>query len=268
MPAGHTHLKKLKLVTNSNNDYIQVQYIKVDGKYIIDSNQTVTDVPTITSTYRANPTAGFSIIDFISQSASSYTVAHGLNSPPHFIIFKDREEQGQPWTVYHRSIGTPKYILLNGNGAEQTYSFSGDPTSSVFYLASGFFVEGNNIIAYCWSEVDGYSSFGSYTGNGDTNGDGPFVYCGFKPRFIIFKRTNSIGHWMMYDTKRDDYNEMDKSLSPNQDTNETSISSNDEIDVVSNGFKHRSNHNTLNTLDATYIYAAFAEHPFKYSRAR
>ena len=143
------------------------------------------------------------------------------------------------------------------------------PTSTVFGIGTTGHVNTNtkDYVAYCWSEVEGYSKFGSYTGNG-TDGDGPFVWCGFKPRFIMMKRTDSSAHWGMYDTERDTYNEMSKSLSPSQDTNETA-QSDDEIDVLSNGFKLRSNDGTINaSSSATYIFAAFAERPFKHSRAQ
>jgi len=240
-----------------------ISAIRVDDKILVDT------ALGIVSTYRANPSAGFSIVSYVGIGANA-TVAHGLNAVPKMIIVKNREA-AESWPIYHVDVGNGNRLYLNGdNGSSSGTNWnSTTPTSTVFSIGNNPDTNQStkNIIAYCWSEVEGYSKFGSYTGNG-TDGDGPFVWCGFKPRFIMLKRTDNSAHWGTYDTERDTYNEMSKSLSPSQTTTETA-QSDDEIDVLSNGFKLRSNDGTINaSSSATYLFAAFSETPFKYSNAR
>jgi hypothetical protein len=223
----------------------------------------------ITSQVRANPSAGFSVATFNTGSSGVKTVGHGLNVAPQFFIIKSRSSAGQ-WAVYHSSIGADKYLLLYSTSAAITDSgqWVTSPTSSVFTFNSGYST-GTNVdyVGYFFSPVSGYSSFGSYTGNGSA--DGPFVFCNFRPRWVMVKKTNSasVSDWVIQDTGRDAYNPSSKRLYSNLSDAEDSGSS---IDFLSNGFKIRvpGAYANINESASTYIYACFAESPFAYSRAR
>ena len=210
----------------------------------------------IQATVRANQTAGFSIVSFTAGSTSSYTVGHGLNAKPHFMIFKDRDTAGQPWIIYHDSLGSSKYLLFS-TAAEATASWGGDPTSSVFYAGTTFFVNGVDIIGYCFAPVAGYSAFGSYEGNGTA--DGPFVYTGFRPAFFLIKSADTTQFWYLADTKRSPVN--DGSLEGLwADANSVEFSY--DIDILSNGFKFNRTSANFNASSTTFLYIAFAENPF------
>jgi len=220
----------------------------------------------ITSTVSANTDAGFSIVSY-TGTGSVATVGHGLSSAPDVIISKSRDG-AKNWGVYHESLTANKVLLLNGTSAmlDTTTPYNDtEPTSSVFTVQSSITTNssGDNYIAYCFHSVDGFSKFGKYTGNGST--DGPFVYTGFRPAFVMFKRTDSTGNWIIGDTARNTYNVIDKRLYP--DSSAAEPSSIALVDNLSNGFKLR---NTANPNDSggTYIYMAFAENPFKYANAR
>jgi len=225
----------------------------------------------ITSTVSANTTAGFSIVTYTGTGANA-TVGHGLGVAPSMIITKKRSSTSD-WGVYHTSLTSAAYYLLLDTAAAQalgaTYWNSTAPTSSVFSIgtADAVNISTATYVAYCWAAVPGYSAFGSYTGNGST--DGPFVYTGFRPRFIIAKdATNTTSaSWMMQDSSRDTYNVGYKSLYAN-DPSAESVSSNDNVDILSNGFKIRNASSAWNNSGQTFIYAAFAENPLNYSRAR
>ena len=160
----------------------------------------------------------------------------------------------------------------NGNsGANSTVWNSTDPTSSVFTLGNSSGVNGGqNYVAYCFAPVSGFSFFDTYTGNGSS--DGPFAYTGFRPRWVLIKRTDSGGmNWIVYDTARNPINVMGKQLYPNSNVAEADGGTNSSyaiLDCVSNGFKIRGSHNTFNDNGGTFAYYAFAEHPFKTARAR
>jgi hypothetical protein len=222
---------------------------------------------TITSTVSANTTSGFSIVSFTS-TGSQGTVGHGLGIAPSMIIMKQRSS-GSAWSVYHVSIGNTKRLVLNATDAEATDSVWGNttPTSTVFTQN----VSGSTptAIAYCFAPVAGYSAFGSYTGNGST--DGPFVYLGFRPEFVMLKRTSGSSNWSILDAARDNFNVADNPLLPNLSNAESTSTSTSGAfaDILSNGFKVRGNSGDINdSAGQTYIYAAFAESPFKYSLAR
>jgi len=220
----------------------------------------------ITSQVRANPTAGFSVVTFTAPSSGSATIGHGLGVEPYMVIIKSRD-QSYNWCVYHKNLTSNAYFLnLNTTAAESNASNvwnNTTPTSTVFSLGGGYAGAGATV-AYVFSPVVGYSSFGSYTGNGST--DGPFVYTGFRPRWILIKSATETAGLMIYDTARDTYNQSTTLLYSNLSLQEQS-SSNYAYDILSNGFKVR-NSGQNNTSSATYIYAAFAEAPFNYSRAR
>ena len=216
----------------------------------------------ITSTVSANTTSGFSIVSY-TGTGSNATVGHGLSSAPKMIIVKDLSTTNN-WTVYHIGVGNDKDILLDVNNAENTSTAWNNttPTSSVFSIGTlgNVNTSSNNYIAYCFAEKTGYSKFGSYVGNG--NADGTFVYTGFKPAFLMVKRTNATENWYMKDNKRDPYNEMNQSVlyangNAAQDTGGAWLRG----DAVSNGFKIRINDTSSNGSGSTYIYMAFAEAP-------
>jgi hypothetical protein len=227
---------------------------------------------TITSTVRANPTAGISVVTYTGTGANA-TVGHGLGKAPSMIIFKDRTSGSRTtdqWPVYHASIGATKQLYLSSAGASGTASsvFNDTaPTSSVFSIGTwgGINYSTDNFVAYCFAEVPGFSKFGSYTGNGST--DGPFVYCGFRPRFIMIKNSSASANWTIVDTSRDSYNVAKSRLFPS--TSDAENTAADNVDILSNGFKVRVASDTgANTSGNTYIFAAFAEAPFNYARAR
>ena len=216
----------------------------------------------ISSTVSANTTSGFSIVKYVGTGANA-TVGHGLGSKVDFAIFKITSG-ANAWLVYHKSLGATKAIYLNQTGAVGTNS-SGfnntEPTSSVFSLGSGTIpnTSGGTQIAYCFAEKQGYSKFGSYTGNG--NADGTFVYTGFKPAFVLVKNTQQgADDWFIWDNKRPGYNQTQKYLSPNS-SNAEADSSSYAIDTLSNGFKVRASTGAINNNNETMIYMTFAEQP-------
>ena len=234
------------------------------------SNATNTD-GTITSTVRANPTAGFSIVGWDS-SGSNATVGHGLGAAPVMIIAR-RRNTTENWIVYHQNMGGNNgYLLLNSTAAFATNADpwnSTDPTSTVlsYNNAAMGAGTGNPMIAYVFAEVPGYSAFGSYTGNGST--DGPFVYTGFRPRWIMLKiYSGATDGWVIYDTARNTYNVANLHLYPNSSQAEAVAGSTFYIDILSNGFKIRGADGLINGNTYAYIFAAFAENPFKNSLAR
>jgi hypothetical protein len=234
-------------------------------------SSTVTNTAgTITSSVRANASAGFSVVTFTYPSSGSFTAGHGLGVAPSLIITKHRNRSSD-WYVYHMSAtSTNQYLVLNSTAAVGSATDvwgTAAPTSTVFGGKVGTSgISGDTEVAYCFAPVAGYSSFGSYTGNGSA--DGPFVYTGFRPRWILLKRSvGAIADWVLHDTARSDYNVASKRLYANSSAAEVDDSTM-QIDCLSNGFKLRSSGGNVNQSTDTYIYAAFAESPFQYSRAR
>jgi hypothetical protein len=225
---------------------------------------------TITSTVSASTTSGFSIVTFTGTGANA-TVGHGLGVAPSMYIVKNRPFGGS-WGVYHTSIGATNRLLLNGTNASTADSGFWNntaPTSTVFSVGNDGAINrsGDSHVAYCFAPVAGYSAFGSYTGNGSA--DGPFVYTGFRPRYVLIKLSSNAGEgWVLNDTSRSPYNVCAAQLLANSSGAEVSGDANTYIDILSNGFKIRTTAGTHNTSGYTYIYAAFAESPFKYSLAR
>jgi hypothetical protein len=232
---------------------------------------------TITSTVSANQTAGISIVTYTGNGTSGATVGHGLGVAPRMVITKKRETGGTDgwWATYHASLSANTNLMLNSTSAAAgtaswTQGIIGGVSSSTFTLTSGGTGAANvndntyDYVAYCFAEVAGFSKFGSYTGNGAA--DGPFVYCGFRPRWILIKRTDASNDWYLNDTARNDYNVATKTLNPNLSAAEGTLYN--YLDILSNGFKCRTADGGSNANGGTYIYAAFAEAPFNYSRAR
>ncbi len=212
----------------------------------------------LTSTVQANQDAGFSIVQWTGVGGVR-TVGHGLGQAPAMVICKNKTIPSQ-WLIWHQSLTGPGYQLLfttgamggpGGNLVQVT------PTSTVFQIGSSVEVS-NDCVAYCFAEKQGYSKFGKYVGNGNANGS--FVYTGFKPAFVIIKRTDASEAWVTLDTARNTFNGMDARLFPNQTTAEST--SQVIIDSLSNGFKLRTADSAYNGSGASYIYMAFAENPF------
>ena len=213
---------------------------------------------TTTSTVSANTTAGFSIVKY-SGSSSAKTIGHGLGVVPEMIIVKTYSS-GYEWAVYHKETGHGKNLYLDSTGgASNTTTFWNNtaPTNSVFSVGGQIIYtnySGQDYIAYCFASKPGYSKFGSYTGNG--NADGTFVYTGFKPAFIMIKRTDSTNNWKMIDNKRSPFNVVDKTINADSDGAEGTETNSD---FLSNGFKLRRNGNDVNGSGASYIYMAFGQ---------
>jgi hypothetical protein len=225
----------------------------------------------ITSTVSVSTTAGFSVVTY-SANAVNATVGHGLGVAPKMVIVKARNDSGRNWATWHTSILNTQYLNLNTTAAtatDATFWNSTSPTSTVFSIGTNVDTNrsGNTYVAYCWAEIAGFSKYGSYTGNG-VNGDGPFVFCGFRPKFVLFKNTNTTQDWIIMDTARDTKNKMTQWLSANTSGAEYT-DANIAVDFVSNGFKIRTSIGTeLNGNGNTIIFMAFAENPFKNANAR
>jgi hypothetical protein len=219
--------------------------------------------------WKKGATPGFDIVTYTGTGVAR-TVSHSLGVAPSMFICKNRTGGSFNWVVYHASIGNTDAVLLNSTGAKITSSVwfnNTSPTSSVFTLGTGgdANTNGNTMVAYLFAEIPGFSKFGSCTGNGSA--DGVFVNLGFRPKYLLIKVTNVANGWVVYDTVRNTYNYMDLELYPHL-SNAESQSSTYAIDAVSNGFKLRDSNAVFNGSGNTYIYAAFAEFPFKYANAR
>ena len=211
-----------------------------------------------TTSVSASTTSGFSIATY-TGTGSSATIGHGLSSVPQMIIVK-RRDSADGWFIYHHSIGNGKYLRLETTDTEASSSnlWGGtDPTSSVFTVNNNS-TNGSSrtFVAYCFAEKKGYSKFGSYTGNNNT--DGAFVYTGFKPAWVMMKATTASEHWNLHDNKRPGYNE-NLPMQPNKTDAEGSSAT---ADLLSNGFKVRNQYGGFNGSGAITIYMAFAESPF------
>ena len=218
----------------------------------------------ITSTVSVNTTAGFSIVSY-TGTGSNATVGHGLGSAPGWIVLKNRTTNRNWEILHHKNTASPATqqleFITDATATVTTQWNSVMPTSSVFSIGTNDSTNksGNSFVAYCFAEKNGYSKFGTYTGNGDV--DGPMIYCGFKPAWGIFKRTNSTGNWIMMDNKRSPFNEMQKNLFVNTTAAEDSSTSYNDFDFLSNGVKIREDNNDINASGSTYIYMLFAENP-------
>ena len=215
----------------------------------------------ITSSVSANTTAGFSVVTYTSNGTSGATVGHGLGVAPSMIIVK-RRNSAEDWGVGHQSLTWNNFLRLNTSGASSASAGLWNntaPDSDKFTLGNSGISNngsGTTMVAYCFAEKQGYSKFGSYVGNGST--DGTFIYTGFKPSWIIFKRSDGVQDWYMYDNKRSPSNVAQAQLDAMDSSAEGSLLSGD---FLSNGFKLRSVSSAFNTSGGTFIYMAFAENP-------
>jgi len=210
-----------------------------------------------------NDTAGFSICTYTGVGGTSTTIKHGLSTAPTLMLIKNRD-QGDDWAVYHQGIGNTHRLYLNNTDAATdaigTFRDT-SPTTAIFTVGdhASVNISGEKYVAYIFAEKQGYSKFGSYTGNG--NADGAFVFTGFKPAFVLIKITdNGSQDWFILDSKRSPFNLVDDSIAPNQADVEYTSEAN--LDFLSNGFKLRMTSIRVNASGSNYIYAAFAENPF------
>jgi hypothetical protein len=218
----------------------------------------------ISSQVSANPTAGFSVVTYTSPNTSvDETVGHGLGAVPQFIITKNRDASWN-WDIYHKNLSSGEGLVFEDTGAGAGRWPTTTPTNSVFSVKYNYeHVSTNRYVAYCWAPIAGYSAFGTYTGNNAS--DGPFVYTGFRPRFVMIKRTTT-GNWNITDTSRNPYNNTTVALRPNSAATESTVGT-VYVQPLSNGFKI-TNNNTDTNGTGTYIYACWAEAPFKFANAR
>jgi hypothetical protein len=218
---------------------------------------------TISSSVSTNSTSGFSIISYTGNGTSGATVGHGLGVTPACYFMKCRSNSGTNWSMYHQSLGNTKAMVFTATAPRTSAAYwnNTSPTSTVFSLGNDQDVNssGFTYIAYCFAEKKGFNKFGSYTGNAST--DGPFVYTGFKPAFVLLKDTSSATSqsYPIFDNKRNTYNP--ESLYLYVNTNVVEGTETGGIDFLSNGFKIRNSFDYTNTSGATYIYMAFAEQP-------
>jgi hypothetical protein len=230
------------------------------------SNGSGSNGATLASSGKVNQAAGISIVTYSYTGTSQYSYVHGLNVKPNLVIRKARNLT-ESWSVYHSAMGFDERSNLdNTNASSGTTTFrsdQGDPTSTLNYINNN---NTSNVLEYVFTAVPGFSAFGRYEGTG-TN-DGPFIFTGFKPRFILLKNVDNYGtgyDWFIHDTKRDPYNVSDSYIKASQaDTEQTY----NMLDILSNGFKLRNNLGSYNQASHTHVWAAFAENPFKYARAR
>jgi hypothetical protein len=225
---------------------------------------------TINSTVSANTTSGFSIVTY-TGTGSNATIGHGLGATPAFFVTKQRSNV-ENWIVYQQyqnASPASGHLMLQSTSAfisSSTVFNNTAPTSTVFSVgtAGGTNESGQTFVAYVFAPVAGYSAFGKYTGNGSS--DGPFVFTGFRPKYVLIKRSSGVDNWFVYDTARGTYNLVSQTLQPNtSNAEDTTVN---QIDILSNGFKCRSTNTATNQSGQTYIYACFAENPFKYALAR
>ena len=273
----------------SNTDWHTNNYTYVSWNWKANGNTTSTiavdsvssGVPSIASTVQANTTAGFSIVTYSGNADASATIGHGLGKTPKLIFAKQRDEAGN-WIGYNEVTGATNKLNLNQTTGSAESALWNDtaPTDKVFSVkdtsSEDTFGDGHTYVAYCFTDVEGYSKFGKYTGNGATsatNSDGTFAFLGFRPAFIMIKNTSASAEWVMIDSVRSTFNEVDKILSAEDTSTEADyVYANRNIDFLSNGFKIRNTQaggsTALNTSNHIYFYMAFAEAPFKYANAR
>ena len=219
----------------------------------------------VTSTVQVNTTAGFSIVRW-TGGGSAGTIGHGLSQTPEWIFYKRTNATGDGWITYHKdqnaspASGSLQLQTTGTFGADSTLWNNTAPTSSVISIGTYGMQSSEERTAWVWHSVDGFSKFGKYVGNGST--DGPFIYTGFKPAWLLYKNITTASQWRLYDKARNTFNPVTRSFRANA-SNAEETGSSIIVDFYSNGFKQRSgNYTDSNDSGDTYIYIAFAEHPF------
>jgi hypothetical protein len=268
--AGLTSFDSAGFSLGSNFDHNNSSSTFVGWAWDAGSSTASNTDGSITASVRANQTAGFSIVAY-SGSGGTSTVGHGLNVKPSLVIIKSRSGSSHFWIVGHSALSSNEVLYLNTDIAAEDITSENhggvdlvNSTSSTVKLLAGqqsadsVNRSGENFIAYCFAPVAGYSAFGSYEGNGST--DGPFVHLGFKPSWIIIKNSSATENWYILDTTRDESNVSGTQLKANTSDAEDSFSL---LDLLSNGFKIRNSNASYNTNGSTYVWGAFAENPFQ-----
>ena len=247
-------------INRNNTTYVSWNW-KAGTSFTNDASST--SIGSIDSAGSASDVSGFSIVT-TTGTGSAGTIKHGLSTAPAMIIGKRRDADNSNWRVYHKDLSSNSHILyLDTTSAEEgsnsaTWNNT-TPTTSVFSVGNSGDVNasGATIVFYCFAEKQGYSKFGTYLANG--NADGPFVYTGFKPAWVLCKKSSATGDWELYDNKRNGFNGGNVKVIPNANDAETGVG---RLSLLSNGFKITTSSGNLNTNAATYIYMAFAESPF------
>ena len=263
---------------NNMSDNGRFLGIRSDGFEVsgsdVDTNANATKY--VSYNFKESASAGFDMVAY-TGTGSSRTVSHNLGVAPEMMIIKNRSND-ENWIVYHSGIASDAhtdYIILNTNGAagDDTWLNDTAPTSSQWEYSGGgnsYNDNGDNYIAYLFTSVEGYSKVGTYYGNG--NNDGTFVYCGFKPKFVMMKQSDGTGNWWLFDTARNPENLVSIALYVhlnNKEDDYAADADNPKIDCLSNGFKLRGSYASgFNGSDERHIFLAFAERPFKYANAR
>ena len=253
-------------VNASGQTFITWQW-KANGGSTTTNDASATSIGSIDSVYQANTTAGFSIVTY-TGTGSTGTIAHGLGATPTVIFIRRRNGAGD-WTSYHSPIGNEKFLRLNSTNAmgdQATYFNDTSPTSTVFTVGSAGDVNTSSgtHVAYCFTDIQGYSKYGFYEGNNNSNGK--FIYLGFQPQLFIVKNVDSTAAWRLYSNKisnQNGFNDVDRHLYPN--SSEEEGGGGHVVDFLSNGIKIRGDNEDVNDAN-TYIYMAFAEHPFVSSK--
>jgi hypothetical protein len=262
---GLTAFSSGGFTVGTNTDYNNLAATYVAWQWKAGGTAVSNTAGSITSSVSANTTAGFSVVTY-TGTGSTGTIGHGLGDAPSMVIFKNRSS-AQSWRTYHASVGVNAYLLLDSTSAstgDSGWTATSSTTFSVNGSGAQYNANTNTYVAYCFAPVAGYSAFGSYTGNGSA--DGPFVYLGFRPRWLLIKQTDSAGNnWFIVDTSRNTYNVIAESLLSNLSDATYSYT---VADILSNGFKLRNTGSGINASGGTYIYMAFAENPLKFSNAR
>lgn len=265
--AGHQLFSDGTDAEGSQSD--QVTGFNVDG-FSLGANAAGTGSTNVSGTtyvpwlWKKGATPGFDIQSPTASASGNQTINHSLGVPPEFVVFKARSGGTANWQVWVNGIGTDN-LYLNTTAARNAAGYMISQSSTTFVFNIALVYPSNPYVAYLWASVPGFSKFGSYTGNGSA--DGPFVWCGFRPRWIMLKRIDAIGDWIIYDTARDTFNVMSDALRPDLANAETVIAGG-SIDVLASGFKLRGTLTDINASGGTYIFAAFAHYPFKYARGR
>ena len=238
-------------VNGNGNTYVAWQWKANGGTTSTNSDGTVN------VTIQVNSTAGFSIMKWNGNGTTSGTVGHGLGAVPDMILNKYGLDSTSNWGVAFPKFETSKLISLNGTGGFTSASGMSGYNSSTFVDGNGAATGGT--IAYCFKNVKGYSRFGFYVGNGNT--DGPSIYTGFKPAFLMIKRSDGAGYWVMLDSKRNLPNGTGQRLGAQATDVEYGATN---IDFLSNGFKVRAANadSDTNLAGGTYVYMAFADKPY------
>ena len=248
--------------TNAGGTYVAWNW-KANG-----SGSSNTDGTINTTATSANVDAGFSIIKHTGNATANATIGHGLSKAPELVISKVTTHSSHIWSIFVKSLSGNRHLAFTTAAAHDEWEGHEATTSSVIQLSasasSNFNLTNKDVITYAFHSVDGYSKVGSYTGNGST--DGTFVYTGFRPAWVMWKKTNASGTiWQIFDSVRNTSNPVDNYVAPNSGGAESNY---DFVDFTSNGFKHRHSSGHANGSGDTYIYLAFAETPFKNSNAR